>query len=142
MNHADDIIAKLGMKPHPEGGWYVETWRAPAVANERAVGTAIYFLLKAGERSHWHKVDAHEVWLWHAGAPLELSVSETKQGPVTTQILGADLGKDEHPQLVVPAHFWQAAKTNGDYTLVSCIVTPGFTFDGFELAPEDFYPGA
>lgn len=142
MNVADDIIAKLGMRPHPEGGWYVETWRADAPEGERAVGTAIYFLLKADERSHWHRVDAHEVWLWHSGAPLTLSTAEHDAGPVTSKILGPNLSNEERPQLIVPAHHWQAAKTSGDYTLVSCIVTPGFTFDGFELAPDSFHPGA
>lgn len=139
---AEDIIARLGMRPHPEGGWYVETWRAEAKEGQRPTGTAIYFLLNRGERSHWHKVDAHEIWLWHGGAALDLSVSETNDGPVQTDILGPNILNSERPQLIVPAGQWQAAQSRGDYTLVSCVVTPGFTFDGFELAPEHFCPGA
>jgi len=130
--------ARLGLQPHPEGGWYAETWRAEAGAGERPAGTAIYFLLKAGERSHWHRVDAHEVWLWHAGAPLDLHLSASEAGPARAVRLGPDIAGGEHPQAVVPAHHWQAAGTTGDFTLVSCIVAPGFRFEGFDLAPDGF----
>jgi predicted cupin superfamily sugar epimerase len=141
LDQAEAIIATLGLTPHPEGGWYAETWRADAAAGERPAGTAIYFLLKAGERSHWHRVDADEVWLWHGGAPLELGIAPGAGGPVTSRRLGPDLAAGEHPQAVVPAGHWQAAASTGAYTLVSCVVAPGFRFEGFELAPEGFSPG-
>lgn len=131
---ADRIIAKLDLSPHPEGGWYRQTWAGPIV-NGRASGTAILFLLKAGERSHWHRVDADEIWLWHAGAPLVLSLGERVARDV---ILGPQVLGDQSPQILVPAGHWQAARSMGDYTLVSCTVSPGFRFDGFELAAPDF----
>lgn len=135
---ADEIIAALGLMPHPEGGHYRETWRAEAEDNGRPAGTAIYFLLKAGERSHWHKVDAAEIWLHHAGAPLDLWISATDAGPACRQRLGTDLAAGERPQHVVPPDHWQAAATTGDFTLVSCTVSPGFRFEGFTLAPAGF----
>jgi predicted cupin superfamily sugar epimerase len=132
---ADQIIEKLKLEPHPEGGWYRQTWVAE---NEgRPTGTCIYFLLKAGEASHWHRVDAAEIWLYHAGAPLVLSLSETDEGPATDRLLTPDLTKGA-PQLIVPTGHWQAARTTGDYTLVSCTVSPGFQFEGFELAAPEF----
>ena len=124
------IVDLLGLEPHPEGGRFVETWRAPADA-ERAVGTAIYFLLRAGERSHWHRVDA-------AGAPLRLSTATGAE--VTDRILGIDLMAGERPQLVVAAGEWQAAESLGGWTLVGCTVSPGFEFSGFELAPPGWSP--
>lgn len=137
---AESIIATLGMVPHPEGGHYVETWRGPAGPAGRATGTAIHFLLRAGERSHWHRVDADEVWLFHAGAPLRLSIAATHDVTPTDHVLGVDLVAGERPQVVVPAGAWQAAATNGEFTLVSCTVSPGFDFAGFELAPPDWAP--
>jgi predicted cupin superfamily sugar epimerase len=134
----DEIIAALGLTPHPEGGWYAETWRAGAPEGQRPAGTAIYFLLKAGETSHWHRVDAAEVWLWHAGAALLLDIAETEAGPARRHRLGPDLSRGERPQAVVSAHHWQAARSTGAFTLVSCVVAPGFTFEGFELAPKGF----
>ncbi|MEL6585274.1 MAG: cupin domain-containing protein [Pseudomonadota bacterium] len=134
---ADDVIATLNLAPHPEGGWYRQTWVAPAARGARPAGTAIYFLLKAKERSHWHRVDASEIWLWHAGAPLILARAATDAGPAQEVTLGPDLTA-MHPQAVVEAHQWQAARTTGDWTLVSCTVSPGFSFDGFELAPPGF----
>lgn len=138
----DKIIAHLGLCPHPEGGWYRETWRAEAVADARPSGTAIYFLLKAGERSHWHKVDSAELWLWHAGAPLDLSIAATASGPAKVHRLGPDLAAGAAPQVLVPPHHWQAATTTATtahgFTLVSCVVSPGFSFDGFTLAAPDF----
>ncbi len=128
---AAQIIERLGLQPHPEGGWYRETWRGPQVAG-RASGTAILFLLQAGERSHWHRVDADEIWLWHAGSPLLLSMGETRARP---HRLGPDVLAGESPQIVVPAGHWQAAESTGAYTLVSCTVSPGFRFEGFTLAP-------
>jgi hypothetical protein len=128
---AEAIIVKLGLKPHPEGGWYRETWRGPEVGG-RASGTAILFLLQAGERSHWHRVDADEIWLWHAGAPLVLSMGEEAAREVR---LGPDVLGGEVVQAVVPAGWWQAARPLGEWVLVSCTVSPGFRFEGFELAP-------
>ena len=135
---AEEIIDLLGLEPHPEGGRFVETWRAPS--GGRSPGTAIYFLLRAGERSHWHRVDAAEVWHHYAGAPLRLSISD--EVTTDTHVLGTDLRAGERPQAVVPADAWQAAETLGAWTLVGCTVSPGFEFDGFELAPPDWEPGA
>jgi len=132
---ADDIIAHLNLAPHPEGGFYRQTWVAENQG--RPVGTCIYFLLKAGEASHWHKVDATEIWLYHAGAPLILSLSATDDGPATDHLLTPDLTKGA-PQIIVPENHWQAARTTGDYTLVSCTVSPGFDFAGFTLALPGF----
>lgn len=133
---ADEIIAELDLAPHPEGGWYRQTW--VAADGPRPSGTCIYFLLKAGEQSHWHRVDADEIWLFHSGAPLTLRVSETEAGPARSMVLGPDLASGQRPQRIVPAGHWQAAKSNGAWTLVSCTVSPGFQFEGFELAPPDF----
>lgn len=132
---ADDIIRHLQLAPHPEGGWFTQTWIAENPG--RPTGTCIYFLLKAGERSHWHKVDATEIWLFHLGAPLILSVSATSAGPASDLVLTPDLANGA-PQLIVPANHWQAARSTGEFTLVSCTVSPGFRFDGFTLAPPDF----
>ncbi len=142
---ASEVIDQLGLIPHPEGGWYRETWRSDAlvaavdgVAN-RAAGTAIYFLLAAGERSHWHRVDAAETWHHYQGAPLDLWLSA--DGHRTDRhVLGTDLSAGQRPQVVVPPGVWQAATTTGAYTLVGCTVVPGFTFDGWELAPEGWEP--
>lgn len=131
---ADQIIAKLGLQPHPEGGWYRQTWVGPNVG-WRASGTAIHFLLKAAERSHWHRVDADEIWLWHGGAPLVLSMGAAEARDL---VLGQDVLGGQSPQIVVPKGWWQAAWSMGDWTLVSCTVSPGFRFEGFELAPPDF----
>ncbi|PJI37489.1 cupin domain-containing protein [Ferrovibrio sp.] len=138
---ADDVIRLLGLQPHPEGGHYVETFRDPAVdANGRSRSTAIYFLLKQGEVSHWHKVDAVETWHWHAGAPLMLRIAEKKGGGIRMITLGNDLAKGERPQGIVPTGWWQAAETLGEWTLVGCTVAPGFEFSGFELAPKGWGP--
>jgi predicted cupin superfamily sugar epimerase len=135
---AEDIIRKLELEPHPEGGWYRQTWEGPSVKG-RASGTAILFLLKAGERSHWHRVDADEIWLWHAGAPLVLSLGVDVAAEMT---LGPDVLGDQVVQAVVPAGWWQAARSTGEWTLVSCTVSPGFRFEGFELAPPGWELGA
>lgn len=132
---ADQIIDHLQLQPHPEGGWYAETWRADN--SGRPTATCIRFLLKQGEVSHWHRVDATEIWLFHAGAPLILSISETDTGPASDHMLSPDLTEGA-PQIIVPAGHWQAARSTGDYTLVSCVVSPGFRFEGFELAPNGF----
>lgn len=131
----------LELKPHPEGGHYTETWRGEpfAAGAGRACGTAINYLLCAGERSHWHRVDATELWLFHAGGPLTLDVSV--EGSATSRVvLGPDLVNGERPQHVVPAGAWQSASPLGSWTLVSCIVVPGFEYDSFELAPEGWTP--
>ena len=139
MTTAHDIIRALGMQPHPEGGHYVETYRAPALPGERAAVTAIYFVLQAGEQSHWHRIDATEIWLWHAGAPLALTVSENGHDAWGVH-LGADLANGLKPQAIVPPHAWQCAVSLGAWTLVSCTVSPGFEFAHFELAPPDWKP--
>ena len=135
------IIERLGLEPHPEGGWFRETWRAVAPEGERASATAIHFLLDEGERSHWHRVDATEIWLWHAGARLELSLSEADDGPVLRETLGPDVLAGDTPQAIVPVGWWQAARPLGGWALASCIVSPGFEFSGFELAPASWEPG-
>ncbi len=128
---ADQIIRRLDLKPHPEGGWYRETWRGP-LREGRASGTAILFLLRAGERSHWHRVDADEIWLWHAGAALSLHMGERKSREF---VLGQDIPGDQQVQVIVPARWWQSAESKGAWTLVSCTVSPGFRFESYELAP-------
>ena len=132
---ADEIIAHLKLEPHPEGGHYRQTWVAEN--DGRPSGTCIYFLLKAGEVSHWHKVDATEIWLYHSGAPLALSISETEDGPAHYHLLTPDLEKGA-PQVIVPENHWQAARSTGAFTLVSCTVSPGFQFEGFTLAAPGF----
>jgi uncharacterized protein len=134
MNEAARIIKALGLERHPEGGWYRQTWIGPQVGG-RVSGTAILFLLAAGEQSHWHRVDADEIWLWHAGAPLILSMGERM---AADHRLGPDVLRGDMVQAVVPKGWWQAAKSTGDWTLVSCTVSPGFRFEGFELAAPDF----
>jgi predicted cupin superfamily sugar epimerase len=135
------IIARLNLKPHPEGGWYRETWRAEAAAGARAGGTMILFLLEAGQRSHWHKIDAVETWAWHAGAPITLSIAAEDAGPVHAIRLGGDVLAGESPQGIVPAGHWQAAEAAEGWALVSCMVVPGFDFAGFVLAAEGRAPG-
>jgi uncharacterized protein len=139
---ADQIVAVLGLRPHPEGGWFTETWREPAADGVRAASTAIYYLLRAGEESHWHRVDATEVWHFYAGDPLLLLTAPADAGPVAEHTLGTDLRAGHRPQLVVPAGAWQAARPLGAWTLVGCTVAPGFEFNGFELAPPDWEPGS
>ena len=138
---ATALIQRLHLQRHPEGGWYRETWRADAAPGARASGTAIHFLLEAGERSHWHKVDATEIWLWHAGSALQLSTAPDDGGPVASVRLGGDVLKGEMPQHVIAPHHWQAAQADRGWALVSCIVSPGFDFAGFVLAPQDWAPG-
>jgi predicted cupin superfamily sugar epimerase len=135
---AADLIRLLELQPHPEGGHFRETFRDRRTAAGRAASTAIYFLLARGERSHWHRVDAAEVWHHYAGAPLRLDIVDGTQR--TTVTLGPDLAAGERPQGVVPAGAWQAAQSLGDWTLTGCTVAPGFDFAGFELAPEGWSP--
>jgi predicted cupin superfamily sugar epimerase len=131
---ADRLIAQLGLRPHPEGGYFREMFRDPDIVAGRACSTAILFLLKAGETSRWHRVDAAEIWHYHRGAPLELIIGKRRH------VLGADIEQGEWPQIVVPKGAWQSAVSLGDYTLVGCTVAPGFEFSGFEMAPPGFEP--
>ena len=142
MTDARALIARLGLIPHPEGGWYSETWRAAAENGARAAGSLIHFLLETGQRSHWHRVDADEIWLWQRGDRLALAMAPDATGPVVTTTLGPDPA--DRWQGVVPAGHWQAAEPivgPHGYTLVSCAVMPGFDFAGFELAPPGWSPG-
>ncbi|MBA2373165.1 MAG: cupin domain-containing protein [Chloroflexi bacterium] len=140
MTDATEVIGALGLERHPEGGWYAETWRAPAVGSERPAGSAIVYLLAEGERSHWHRVDAAEVWQFAAGSPLELRMWRDGDDRVLAERLGGDVVRGDRPQVVVPAGVWQAARSLGPWTLVGCIVAPAFTFDGFELAARGWDP--
>ncbi|WOE75863.1 cupin domain-containing protein [Alterisphingorhabdus coralli] len=145
---AEDIITSLNLSPHPEGGWYRELWRSDialggntAYAPDRASATAIYYLLETGQRSEWHRVDAHELWLWHAGDPLTLSIKAEWDDAPHHPILGTDLAAGQQPQIRISTNYWQAAEpvpTEGGagYTLVSCIVSPGFEFSGFEMRSD------
>ena len=142
MSDARRLIDSLELQPHPEGGWYRETWRTAAAPGGRAAATAILFLLEAGGRSHWHKVDATELWLVHAGSPLALRTAPGDAGPVRSDRLGGDVLASERPQLVVAPGEWQSAEADRGWALVSCIVTPGFEFAGFTLAPPGWAPGA
>jgi len=136
---AADIIARLDLKPHPEGGYFRETFRDTRHdANGRSVSTAIFFLLRRGERSRWHRIDAAEVWHFYAGSPLRLHIAG-REGGQTIQ-LGPDVASGEIPQAIVPAQAWQAAESTGDWTLVGCTVAPGFDFATFELAPNGRVP--
>jgi predicted cupin superfamily sugar epimerase len=136
---AAEIIRLLDLKPHPEGGHYRQTFKdSKTIDGARSVSTAIYFLLARGERSHWHRVDAVEIWHWHAGAPLALDIATTERRERI--MLGNDLAAGERPQGIVSAHAWQAARSLGDWTLVGCTVAPGFEFATFELAPPGWEP--
>ncbi len=145
MSEAREIIDTLELEPHPEGGWFRETWRAPAGGGERSGGTAIHFLLERGQGSHWHQVDAAEIWLFQAGDPLRLSFAEADAGPVESVILGNDPLSGQTLQRVIEPGTWQAADpapigVHG-YSLVACIVVPGFDYAGFTLAPPGWAPG-
>ncbi|PLX38589.1 MAG: cupin [Hyphomicrobiales bacterium] len=136
---AEDVVRLLDLDPHPEGGYFRETFR-DAGSGARAHSTAIYYLLGAGEMSAWHRVDAAEVWHWYAGGPLELSLSVDGNN-ATAHLLGSDLAAGERPQVVVPATAWQSARPLGAWTLVGCTVAPGFDFAGFEMAEPGWRPG-
>jgi predicted cupin superfamily sugar epimerase len=138
MPTAAEIIVKLDLKPHPEGGHYRETFRDSRMIEGRPVSTSIYFLLARGERSHWHRIDAVEIWHYYAGAPLKLEIVDGSKEEIIH--LGGNVHEGEIPQVSVPARAWQAAESLGDWTLVGCTVAPGFSFDGFELAPKDWSP--
>ncbi|HEX2555395.1 MAG TPA: cupin domain-containing protein [Microvirga sp.] len=137
---ADEVVRRLGLEPHPEGGFYRETFRDPRTdADGRAASTAIYYLLGTGDVSEWHRVDAAEVWHWHAGAPLVITVSENGH-EASAHHLGPAFAAGQVPQFVVPAGWWQSATSLGAWTLVGCTVAPGFTFAGFEMAPPGWRP--
>ena len=135
---ADEVVARLGLAPHPEGGWFREIFRAEAEPGRRGVCTSIYYLLRAGERSHWHRIDAVEIWNFHAGAPLALDMADNS-GRLSI-VLGSDFAAGQPPQAVVPPRVWQAAASLGAWSLVGCAVAPAFDFAGFELAPPDWSP--
>jgi predicted cupin superfamily sugar epimerase len=138
---SDDVVTLLGLQPHPEGGWFRETFRDAPAADGRSASTAIYYLLAAGQSSHWHRVtDAAEAWHFHAGAPLSLRLAPYPDGAPQTVVLGADLAAGQRPQAIVPAGDWQSARSLGDWTLVGCTVAPGFEFTRFELAPAGWEP--
>ena len=135
---ADAAVALLDLAPHPEGGWFRETFRAAPEHGNRGACTSIYYLLRAGERSHWHRIDAVETWHFYAGAPLALEIATDSRRQ--TVILGPDLASGQRPQAVVSARAWQAAASLGAWTLVGCTVAPAFDFAGFELAPPGWSP--
>ncbi len=136
---APEIISLLELAPHPEGGWFKETFRDEPGPDGRALSTAIFFLLQAGEESAWHRIDAVEVWHFYDGAPLALKLA--RQGePAVTVMLGKDLDRGEKPQVVIPCGVWQSAVSTGDWTLAGCTVAPGFDFSGFEMAVPGWAP--
>jgi predicted cupin superfamily sugar epimerase len=139
MIDAESLIATLELQPHPEGGHYKETFRDAPADGSRGAMTAIYYLLRAGEVSAWHRVDATEIWHWYAGGPLVLTLSENGHDARALH-LGPDVAQHQRPQAIVPAGTWQTAETLGNWTLVGCTVGPAFRFEGFELAPPDWRP--
>jgi uncharacterized protein len=136
---AQEIIDRLQLQPHPEGGWYREYWRGPDAAG-RGTGTAIYYLLQRGQRSHWHRIDASELWLYQAGGPLRLMMAEGDT--IVERRLGPDIQAGETLHMLIEPWAWQAAAPEGEWTLVSCVVTPAFEFSGFEMAPPGWEPGS
>ena len=131
-------MRRLELKPHPEGGWYRQSWAAPRKGGARPAGTAIYYLLDRGGRSHWHRVDATEIWHFYAGSPLRLRLAASSAGPAREIRLGPDIHSNQSPQVIVPEGWWQSAHSPGGWALVGCTVSPGFRFEGFELAPPGF----
>ena len=143
MSDARELADRLGMQAHPEGGWYVETWQAASVDGARPAGSAILFLLAAGERSHWHRLDVDEVWQWSAGDDLELRTWTEGDAAILVARLGGDVTGGAAAtvvQAIVPKGAWMTAQSLGAWTLVGCIVAPAFEFDGFELAASDWEP--
>ena len=132
----EEMIKRLELEPHPEGGAFRETWRDHTPGGTRGTGTSIYYLLRADERSRRHRIDATEIWHHYAGAPLELVV-EPAEGGRETVLLGPDLEAGERPQVIIPPHAWQSARSLGAWTLVGCTVSPAFEFEHFEIDPDD-----
>jgi hypothetical protein len=141
---ADQLIERFDLAPHPEGGWFRETWRSQAGHGKRAAASAVYYVIQSGQCSHWNRVDADEMWLWHSGDPLDLSISATDEGPLRTVRLGGRIWEGEEPQLIVPAGQWQSATPveGGEcgFTFLSCVVAPAFEFAGYELAERGWSP--
>lgn len=135
------MIARLSLTPRPEGGHVREAWRAESTDGQRPASTVALYLLASGERSAWHRVDATELWLFQGGDPLELSIAADDAAPPVRHILGTEVVDGEQPQVMVPSGAWQSARTLGSWTLVSCVVSPGFRVEGFELAPPGWEPG-
>ena len=135
---ANEIIARYGLEPHPEGGHFREIFRLPDTARGRGAVTSIYYLLKSGEVSHWHRIDATEIWHYHAGSTLKMGISPDGKQPVEERL---GVTPDSKPQIVVPARAWQSARSEGAWTLVGCTVAPAFSFAGFEMAPQGWSPG-
>ena len=136
---AKALIKKLDLSPHPEGGWYRQTWISDGP--ERPTGSAIYYLLEAGQRSHWHRIDATEIWHFYAGAPLLLFTAANNAGPIVETVLGPEVLAGQQPQAIVPVRHWQAARSTGGWTLMGCTVSPAFSFEGFLLAAPGWAPG-
>lgn len=142
---AEELIRALDLVPHPEGGWYRETWRSEAAPDERAAATAVYYVIQPGAPPVWNRVDADEMWLWHGGDALDLSMAPDDSGPVRTVRLGGRIERGEQPQVIIPAGHWQSALPvdggEAGYTFLSCIVAPAFELDGYELAEPGWSPG-
>ena len=140
---AQDIAKKLNLEPHPEGGYYRRVYcNETKLDGKRGLASSIYYLLEGGMQTRWHKTDGDELWLWHAGSPIMLSMSERDAGPVNTLTLGANVFGEEHPQLLVMADHWQSAEVDGPWALVSCVVSPEFVFENYAMADEGWSPGA
>jgi uncharacterized protein len=138
----EDIAKKLNLDPHPEGGYYRRVYtHETKYEGERGLASSIYFLLEGGMQTRWHKTDGDELWLWHAGSPILLSMAQHDVGPVTTLVLGANVFGGEHPQLLILENHWQSAKVDGLWALVSCVVSPEFTFDKYIMADDGWFPG-
>jgi len=137
---AHEVIARLALEAHPEGGFFRETWRDEPADGGRGRGSSIFFLLRGGEQSRWHRIDSTEIWHFYEGAPLELLVTGDGEH-VTRHVMGPGLFDGETPQAIVPPDAWQSARSLGDWTLVGCTVSPAFEFDFFEMADDDFRPG-
>jgi hypothetical protein len=142
---SDEIIRTLNLAPHPEGGWYRETWRSKGEAGERAAATAVYYVIEQGRPPRWNRVDADEMWLWHWGDPLDLMIAGSDVGPIRTVRLGGNIDEGEEPQVIIPKGQWQSASPieGGEtgYTFLSCVVAPAFEFGSYELAGLGWAPG-
>jgi uncharacterized protein len=143
MTELPQWARQLDLAPHPEGGWFRETWRSdvtigqsalpPDYTGPRSAGTAILFVLLAGQQSAWHTVRSAELWLHHRGSPLLLDVGSERHS-TTTHLLGSDIAAGEQPQVLVPPRYWQRARPRDDEpSLVSCVVVPGFDYADFGL---------